>query len=142
MKTVLGNDLIEVLQILRRETRPTAEYTNPKTTKKHLDLWLEVFHTIEAVDKKVDESPSEEPSDNQENQVEEKYDGGPAFPTREPHFGFDGDCEYYDSIDGMSLRDYIAVHATDKDVDEYAPWPRTKARYRFADDMIKERSKK
>lgn len=73
-----------------------------------------------------------------------------AFPKSKTH-------EPYQ--DGMDLRDYIAIHASDEDVtdmqkeiadelNEKTEWsdylsyrdiPRTKARYRFADAMMEAR---
>ena len=62
-------------------------------------------------------------------------DGGPAFPA------YDDDGDY--SI-GMSLRDYIAIHAKSDDIIEYlgplyTAENRAKAKYKYADDMIKAR---
>ena len=79
-------------------------------------------------------------------------DGGPAFPR-----GINGRYpDGFSETEGMSLRDYFAAKATDKDIEKYRGWvpdkdessflmkatyTRTEARYRFADDMIKERTK-
>ena len=62
--------------------------------------------------------------------------GGCAFPVK----GYDH---------GMTLRDYIAIHASDEDVASYIPVPNPKsgayyvsrqtARYRFADAMLSAR---
>ena len=67
--------------------------------------------------------------------------GGPAFPI--------GSGDMRDP-QGMSLRDYFAVHATDRDVldfidlpegftalDTIDPLERVRARFRFADAMVK-----
>jgi hypothetical protein len=62
-------------------------------------------------------------------------DGGSAFPVP----------ELYDyGGRGMTLRDYIAIHASEKDIAFYLPnsidagsgTARTYARYRFADYML------
>ena len=76
-----------------------------------------------------------------------KKDGGPAFP-------FEGPQEYYD---GMSLRDYFAIHALPaiaRTFDilaqqgkssmlsfELSAQTITKAAYEVADTMLKEREK-
>ncbi len=89
--------------------------------------------------------------------------GGPAFPCRivkscQSILRDDNTHEavpQYEEIPGMTLRDYFAAKATDKDVKEYREWvpdeeneflmkatyTRPEARYRFADDMIKERTR-
>lgn len=70
-------------------------------------------------------------------------DGGPAFPmivttgvTR----------EVITALSGMSLRDYFAANATDKDVHEYmitgGTDNRSFAKYLYADDMLKQREVK
>jgi hypothetical protein len=70
-------------------------------------------------------------------------DGGSAFPTTFA-VGLNGDAVSYAS-DGMSLRDYIAIHATDADVlavtssINHKGVARYAARYIFADAMLKER---
>ena len=75
-------------------------------------------------------------------------DGGPAFPMH-VHIQSD-DLSAVDET-GMSLRDYLAIHASDKDVDKYSQpgteqvkgfvtvLSRAEARYRFADAMLKAR---
>lgn len=78
-------------------------------------------------------------------------DGGPAFPFEERN----DDGSHYHSNAGMSLRDYLAIHATDRDVAQQidtirdtagrnlplpANW-RTIARYMHADQMLAERAK-
>jgi len=78
-----------------------------------------------------------------------KDNGGPAFPSENP-------AEF---VSGMSLRDYMAIHATDDDVSvaltrhydawiaQYGHepayvWPtRQEARYIHADTMLAERAK-
>ena len=81
-----------------------------------------------------------------------KNDGGPAFPNPNTYH-LNGQVEY--GASGMSLRDYFAVHASEKDVLEQAEviraslsipvlpegW-RTKARYMHADAMLKAREAK
>jgi hypothetical protein len=77
-----------------------------------------------------------------------KDTGGPAFPGLHPS----QECRYQE--EGMTLRDYFAIHATDADVisqgellrvdSEYHLLPdgwRTVARYMHADAMLKEREK-
>lgn len=67
-------------------------------------------------------------------------DGGPAFPhpagwRRDPHIS-----------DGMTLRDYFAAHANEKDIACHETDPRTGrlftrevAKYRYASAMLKVR---
>ena len=79
-------------------------------------------------------------------------DGGPAFPISLPGFGDNG-------AHGMSLRDYMAVHAGEQDVMLQAELMRSErlknggpgilpdgwhviARYRHADMMLKAREQK
>ena len=52
--------------------------------------------------------------------------GGPAFPVEQL------------LEDGMTLRDYMAIHATDGDLGGYFDGQLTtaEARYAFADDML------
>jgi hypothetical protein len=67
--------------------------------------------------------------------------GGPAFPR------YDDDARY--TQDGMTLRDYFAAHASEKDLEEYRDYhlcgitgecvprySREKAKFRYADAMI------
>lgn len=84
--------------------------------------------------------------------------GGPAFPEiiKWP----DGCFDSTGTFKGMSLRDYFAIHATDKDIESFrefkelprtkdqmgpshweAKYTRTEARYRYADAMLVEREK-
>ena len=62
-----------------------------------------------------------------------KDNGGPAFPTE------------YGAVSGMTLRDYMAVHASEEDVQRFMAFDRsisrTTARYRHADLMLLERAK-
>lgn len=68
-------------------------------------------------------------------------DGGPAFPLRAK---LSGDCWAYN--EGMSLRDYIAIHANDEDLRyvRESGWEGTRLelRYRYADKMLKARKGK
>ena len=66
-----------------------------------------------------------------------KDNGGPAFP-----------CEYEGSTrsdaTGLSVRDYMAIHASEKDIArvlEYNMITRQQARYMHADAMLAERNK-
>jgi hypothetical protein len=71
--------------------------------------------------------------------------GGSAFPTTQYASGISpsGHCE------GMTLRDYFASHATEEDIkecivrgDRYSvSADRVAARYKYADIMLKERSR-
>lgn len=65
-------------------------------------------------------------------------DGGPAFPSH----GSMGEVAHQ----GMTLRDYIAIHATDKDIEHYIDSGmarnRRNARYMFADSMLRAREAK
>lgn len=81
-------------------------------------------------------------------------DGGPAFPAGpfgDTMHGEDGRVSHqYPATEGMSLRDWFAGNATDKDVNEYIyddwgnpkkpPVSREQARYIFADNMITQRT--
>jgi hypothetical protein len=68
--------------------------------------------------------------------------GGPAFPIAQ-----DSPKQYIEY--GMTLRDYIAIHAREDDIRQYQGWgaptspkySRVEARYLYADAMIVERSK-
>ncbi len=72
-----------------------------------------------------------------------KDNGGPAFPSEVPSLIERSDLLGHN--EGMTLRDYFAVHASEADITSY--WPRhenptaVEARYAFADAMLKERSK-
>lgn len=61
--------------------------------------------------------------------------GGPAFPSTLQHNG------WLDKESGMSLRDYFAVHASDKDIQYYLGDGRSReqARYLYADAMLEAR---
>ncbi len=79
----------------------------------------------------------------------DERDGGPAFPLPDAEHG--GSC----SSEGMSLRDYFAVHASENDIQAQLPATvgeasdfekehgfrptETWARYKHADDMLKAR---
>lgn len=89
-----------------------------------------------------------------------KDNGGPAFPIPlNPGSSYQG---HGGEVDGMTLRDYIAIHASDLDLREYAVYKRvdrvtTKGgtrnvhtddvldvpatRYAYADAMLLERTK-
>lgn len=76
-------------------------------------------------------------------------DGGPAFPS--PGFTYpNGELQY--PVYGMPLRDWLATHATEEDIEHHqSPWDyssssqskpartREEARYKFADAMIRTR---
>jgi len=78
-------------------------------------------------------------------------DGGPAF-ARNGHI-VKPDGKLYNELQfaqcGMSLRDYIAIHASEKDIEHHIyaggskethrPRTRVQARYHFADAMIQAR---
>lgn len=67
-----------------------------------------------------------------------KDNGGPAFP-----------CDYEGSTrsdaSGLSIRDYMAIHASEEDVQRIMAFERSisrnAARYMHADLMLKERAK-
>ena len=65
-----------------------------------------------------------------------KNDGGPAFPS-------DSLSPMYK---GMSLRDYFAIHASEKDIEAvrfgFSDMSRSEARYIYADEMLKAREEK
>ena len=73
-----------------------------------------------------------------------KKDGGPAFSV--PADNYSGG-EIFQSEPGMSLRDYFAIHASDKDIETYLAGTqrtfidREQARYKFADAMLEAREK-
>ena len=74
--------------------------------------------------------------------------GGPAFPTTQVDGGSDG-IGIKDGIwhfPGMTLRDYFAAHANEKDIARHQTDPRTGrlvtrevAKYRYASAMLKAR---
>lgn len=71
-----------------------------------------------------------------------KETGGPAFPNGVA----DASSGAYHIVDDMTLRDYFANGASDKDVDlqitlSDGGLSRAAARYRHADAMLKERDK-
>lgn len=89
-----------------------------------------------------------------------KDNGGPAFPIAEKNT----DGTHYHTHMGMTLRDYMAIHASEPDIKEqlkqiafvdvevadlwggkhtikgYPPGTRQRARYMHADAMLKERT--
>lgn len=90
-----------------------------------------------------------------------KDNGGPAFPVEEKYCERTGGYTQYGS-EGMSLRDYFAIHASDQDIRGYAVYKRVDrvttngslrsvhtedvldvpaTRYAYADAMIAERAK-
>ena len=81
-----------------------------------------------------------------------KDNGGPAFPMP-PSQRNPMEVQYFDpsTAPGMSLRDYFAIHASDKDVEymqnigfngeKCRPPSVEEARFMFADAMIAERNK-
>ena len=85
--------------------------------------------------------------------MSKKEDGGLAFPL---HYEVFEKSEMMVHHEGMSLRDYFAMRATEKDIEKHcvyvtsddpgdfimtATYTREQARYRFADAMIKEKNK-
>ena len=73
------------------------------------------------------------------------HDGGPAFPRNGQN--------HLDTKDGMSLRDWFAGQATERDVEEYRDYyicdltadciprySREHSKYRYADAMLAARS--
>lgn len=81
----------------------------------------------------------------------ERKDGGPAFPTSDG-IATDGDktVDYHSTFPGMSLRDWFAGHASEKDIEQYRSFwrddqlvlrEREAARYAYADAMLAERAK-
>jgi hypothetical protein len=90
-----------------------------------------------------------------------KDNGGPAFPVEEKYCERTGGYTQYGS-EGMTLRDYIAIHATDNDIHEYRVYKKVDrvttngtlrsvhtdnvldvpaSRYAYADAMLLERAK-
>jgi len=68
--------------------------------------------------------------------TEQIDDGGSAFPLYLPEE--EGDIRH-----GMTLRDYFAAHASEKDIEFHRTGPsREAARYAFADSMLAARKKK
>ena len=69
-------------------------------------------------------------------------DGGPAFPNGV----CDSNTGSYHIVDGMSLRDYFAIHASEKDIEAirfgFSDMSRSEARYIYADEMLKAREGK
>ncbi len=59
-----------------------------------------------------------------------------AFPVVKP-------AVYNTFFEGMDLRDYFAIHATEEDISYYKEedMDLVKARYNFADKMMKERER-
>ena len=78
--------------------------------------------------------------------MSEQHDGGPAFPvsTSDPRIGHqDGNSTW--QFPGLSVRDYFAAEAfamlMHPDAKDYTPEETARQAYRFADAMLKERSK-
>jgi hypothetical protein len=90
-----------------------------------------------------------------------KDNGGPAFPCTETVYRRNG-VDQKVSHGGMTLRDYIAIHATDNDIHEYRVYKKVDrvttngtlrsvhtdnvldvpaSRYAYADAMLLERAK-
>lgn len=80
-------------------------------------------------------------------------DGGPAFPVPPDAMASDGVmCVPIQAYPGMSLRDYFAAHASSGDIDDVIAAGdfnrmrvverRARARYVYADAMLKERATK
>lgn len=65
-----------------------------------------------------------------------KNDGGPAFPVPAETW----------NLTGMSLRDYFAIHASEKDIEAirfgFSDMSRSEARYIYADEMLEAREEK
>ena len=68
--------------------------------------------------------------------VSAAHDGGPAFPTT-MQTALNGEAVTFPAM-GMSLRDYLAIHAPlpyhDMTIEDHCAW-----RYRFADAMLEAR---
>ena len=68
-----------------------------------------------------------------------KANGGSAFPTVEANYHNENTRG-----DGLSIRDYMAIHASEGDINrvlEYNMTTRQQARYMHADAMLAERDK-
>ena len=72
----------------------------------------------------------------------EKNNGGPAFPVTVT----DKSGQIAPTETGMSLRDYFAIHASEKDIEAirfgFSDMSRSEARYIYADEMLKVREEK
>lgn len=72
----------------------------------------------------------------------EKNNGGPAFPVTIT----DKSGQIAPTEIGMSLRDYFAIHASEKDIEAvrfgFSDMSRSEARYIYADEMLKAREEK
>lgn len=64
-------------------------------------------------------------------------DGGPALPTENAMQTGPSSCRY----EGMTMRDYFATHASDKDLQKWldSGFCRADARFKHADAMLKAR---
>jgi hypothetical protein len=93
-----------------------------------------------------------------------KKTGGPAFPSKKQVFRAGFSTSEYVPVDGMTLRDYFAAHATEEDIHSYmwksykeeyvytkpdgtkemrvrqACYTREESRYIYADRMLKARA--
>jgi hypothetical protein len=71
-----------------------------------------------------------------------KNNGGPAFPITVT----DNSGQIAPTFTGMSLRDYFAIHASEKDIEAvrfgFSDMSRSEARYIYADEMLKAREEK
>ena len=68
---------------------------------------------------------------------------GPAFPIREDYNEREDRYVQF-ACDGLSIRDYMAIHASEGDINrvlEYNMTTRQQARYMHADAMLAERDK-
>ena len=70
----------------------------------------------------------------------EKNNGGPAFPISNNDV-IAAVIKDGNHPDGMSLRDYFAIHASEKDIEAirfgFSDMSRSEARYIYADEMLK-----
>ncbi|MCK5610535.1 hypothetical protein KAR91_52160 [Candidatus Pacearchaeota archaeon] len=83
--------------------------------------------------------------------MSKKEDGGPAYPCKTLQERYrSGNSPAYDEVwdSGISLRDYFAGQASEEDIVEHQKdiaegysMSRERARYEYADAMIKERVK-
>lgn len=82
--------------------------------------------------------------------MNEDNDGGPAFPVLDTSYEDRDNTTHYDTVGGMSIRDYLAAHANEKYVLHYMCSDgktepikiiRTseQAKYAYADQMIEAR---
>lgn len=80
--------------------------------------------------------------------MSDKHNGGPVFPQQEEYYTADpvrsGTVKNTIKYPGMSLRDFFASKANEQDIAFYISaygCRREVARYKYADDMLKEREK-